>query len=306
MKLNELQKKILEIKDKKNAILLVHNYQIPEIQVIADHLGDSLELCKVAQKMKDSSLIIFCGVDFMAETTKILNPEKTVILPSEKARCPMAAMLPMKKLLEAKKRHPGVPVVLYINTLAEAKAETTMICTSANAEKIVKNLKVGQVIFGPDKNLGYYVRKKVPDVELIIVPDDGHCNVHRFIGNGDEAMILKERYLGAEVWAHPECEPEFQDRADYVLSTGGMVHRARKSEAKVVIVGTEIGLINRIRRENPDKTFLPAKEYAECPSMKRITLENLYLALMNESPIVEVPEGIANKARLSIERMLGQ
>jgi len=303
MELNELQRRVLRLKEEKNAVLLVHNYQVPEIQVIADHLGDSLELCIEAQKT-DADMIVFCGVDFMAETAAVLNPGKKVVIPSQKARCPMAAMLPMSRLLEAKRRHPGAPVVLYVNTLAEAKAEATVTCTSANADRIVRKLNADKVIFGPDRNLAYFVSKRVPGVEIIPVPDDGYCNVHRFIGNGDEAMELKRRHPGSEVWAHPECEPAFQDRADYVLSTGGMVKRAHESSAEVFIVGTEVGLIDRLARENPGKTFLPVKRFAECGAMKRITLENLYAALVNEEPVVTVPEGIASRARQAIERML--
>jgi len=304
MGLNELQRRVLRLKEEKNALLLVHNYQVPEIQVLADRLGDSLELCREAQKVADADMIVFCGVDFMAETAAVLNPGKRVVIPSLKARCPMAAMLTVEKVLEAKALHPGAPVVLYVNTLAEAKAEATVTCTSANADRIIRKLGAERVIFGPDRNLAYFVSRRVPDVEIIPVPEDGYCNVHRFIGDGAEAMELKRKHPGAEVWAHPECEPEFQERADYVLSTGGMVKRARITDAKVIIVGTEEGLIARLQRENPDKQFLPAKQYAECGAMKRITLENLYGALINEEPVVEVPEGIANRARVAIERML--
>jgi quinolinate synthase len=302
--MNELQEKILKIKHEKNALLLVHNYQVSEIQEIADFLGDSLELCRKAQSAEDVDMIVFCGVDFMAETAKVLNPEKKVIIPSGKAICPMAGMLSMDVLLDAKKKYPEAPVVLYVNTLAEAKAEATVTCTSANADKIVKKLGSKQVIFGPDKNLGYFVQKRVPEVELIYVPEDGHCRVHRFFGAGEDAMELKKEYPNAEVWAHPECEPEFQEKADYVLSTGGMVKRAKETDAKIIIVGTEEGLTERIQRENPDKKFIPAKKYAICGAMKRITLENLYFALVNEEPVVEVPEGIADRARVAIERML--
>ena len=213
-------------------------------------------------------------------------------------------MLPMEKLLEAKRQHPRTPVVLYVNTLAEAKAEATVTCTSANADRIVRGLDAPKVIFGPDVNLAYYVSKRVPDVELVVVPEDGHCRVHRFFGSGEEAMRLKEAHPGSEVWAHPECEPEFQDRADHVLSTGGMVRRARVTPAETVIVGTETGLIHRLKRENPGKTFLPAKKYAECTAMKRIDLENLHRALVEEGPVVEVPPGIARRARVAIQRML--
>jgi quinolinate synthase len=302
--MKELQKKILDIKNEKNILLLVHNYQVPEIQEIADFLGDSLELCRRAQKADDADIIVFCGVDFMAETAKVLNPNKKVVIPSGKAVCPMAGMLSLNILKETKKRYPEAPVVLYVNTLAEAKAEATVTCTSANADKIVKQLGAKQVIFGPDINLGYFVQKRVPSVELILVPEDGHCFVHRFIGKGEEALELKKQYPGSEVWAHPECEPEFQDRADYVLSTGGMVKRARLTDTKTIIIGTEQGLIERIRRENPDKKFLPARKYMVCSAMKKITLENLYNAMVNEEPIVEVPPHIADRAKAAIEQMI--
>ena len=304
MSLNNLQQRILEVKKQKNALLLVHNYQIPEIQVIADVLGDSLELCRKAQEAEDADMIVFCGVDFMAETAKVLNPDKKVVIPSSKAVCPMAGMLSMDVLREAKAKYPDAPVVLYVNTLAEAKAEATVTCTSANADKIVRQLGAEQVIFGPDKNLGYFVKKRLPDVELIYVPEDGHCRVHRFIGNGEEAMELKVQHPGSEVWVHPECEPEFQEKADYVLSTGGMVRRANETAAGVIIVGTEEGLIDRLQREHPEKKFLPAKKYSVCAAMKRITLENLYVAMADEEVEVHVPDEIAKKAAVAIERML--
>jgi quinolinate synthase len=302
--LSDLQRSILELKEEKKAVLLVHNYQVPEIQEIADYLGDSLQLCRQAQRVEDAELIVFCGVDFMAETAAILNPDKKVIIPSQEACCPMAAMLPLSRLREAKERHPEAPVVLYVNTLAEAKAEATVVCTSSNADKIVAKLGAAEVIFGPDRNLAYYVERRVPDVGLVVVPDDGYCSVHRLMGSGDEAMKLKRRHPGAEVWAHPECEPEFQDRADYVLSTGGMTRRAVESDATVFIVGTEQGLIDRLRREHPHKTFLPAKKHAECVVMKRIDLDGLYEALIKERHVVTVPRDTADKAREAIERML--
>lgn len=304
MSLNNLQQRILEVKKQKNALLLVHNYQVSEIQEIADVLGDSLELCRKAQEAEDADMIVFCGVDFMAETAKVLNPDKKVVIPSRKAVCPMAGLLSMDMLREAKAKYPDAPVVLYVNTLAQAKAEATVTCTSANADKIVRQLGAKQVIFGPDKNLGYFVQKRLPDVELTYVPEDGHCRVHRFIGKGEEAMELKKRHPGSEVWAHPECEPEFQDKADYVLSTGGMVRRANETDTEVIIVGTEEGLIDRLQREHPEKKFLPAKKHSVCGAMKRITLDNLYVAMVDEEVEVHVPDEIAKKATVAIERML--
>ncbi len=294
----------MELKEEKNALLLAHNYQITEIQEIADFVGDSLELCQRAQNVRDRKLIVFCGVDFMAETASILNPHKKVVIPSAEAICPMAAMLPFKVLKDMKEEYPGSPVILYLNTLAEVKAEADVICTSANAAEIVAQLEGDTVLFGPDANLAWYVSQKVPEKTLVPVPDYGHCRVHRFLGDGSEAMELKKKFPNAELLVHPECEPEFQKKADLVLSTGGIYRRCKESPAKVFIIGTEVGMVDRLRREIPGKTFLPAKEYSECASMKKITLANTYEALDNEAPVVRVPPYIAERARIPIQRML--
>lgn len=294
----------MELKEEKNALLLAHNYQTIEIQEIADFVGDSLELCRRAQGVKDKELIVFAGVDFMAETASILNPQKKVVIPSAKAICPMAAMLPLKVLKNTMKEYPGDPLVLYVNTLAEVKAEAYVTCTSANAAEIVAQLEGDTILFGPDVNLAWYVSQKVPQKTLVPVPDYGHCRVHRFLGDGSEAMELKKQYPDAELLVHPECEPAFQKKADFVLSTGGIYRRCKESSAKVFIIGTEVGMVERLRREIPGKTFLPAKKYSECASMKRITLENTYEALQNEAPVVRVPEEIAARARIPIQRML--
>jgi quinolinate synthase len=238
VELTELQRKIVELKEEKNALLLAHNYQIVEIQEIADFVGDSLELCQRAQTALESELIVFCGVDFMAETASILNPQKKVVIPSAKAKCPMAAMLPLKVLRGMKEAYPGAPVVLYVNTLAEAKAEADITCTSANAAEIVAQVEGETVLFGPDVNLAWYVSQKVPGKTVVPVPDNGHCYVHRFLGDGSEAMELKKKYPDAELLVHPECEPEFQKKADYVLSTGGIYRRCKESPAEVFIIGT--------------------------------------------------------------------
>ena len=302
--LSQLQRKIIELKEEKNALLIAHNYQVNEIQVIADFLGDSLELCRRAQGVEDRELIVFCGVDFMAETASVLNPDKKVVLPSASARCPMAAMLPVGVLREAKEAHPDAAVVLYVNTLAEAKAEADVVCTSANAAEIIAQLEEDTVLFGPDRNLAWYAAQRNPGKRVIPVPAHGHCNVHRLFGDGSEALKLKEKYPDAELLVHPECEPEFQMRADRVLSTGGMYRRARDSDVETFIIATEVGLVERMRRDFPVKTFIPAMKYAECPAMKRITLENTYEALLREEPVVKVPEEIADRARVPIERML--
>jgi len=299
----ELQTEIRKLRKEKNAVLLVHNYQVPEIQEIADFIGDSLELCRKAQNV-EADIIVFCGVDFMAETASILNPEKKVLLPNINARCPMAAQLPINILREIKGAHPDDPVVLYVNTLAEAKAECDVICTSSNAAQIVEKLGTKEIIFGPDRNLGYYVRKRVRGVKLIPAPDNGYCNTHRLFGKGEKAMELKKSYPEAELLVHPECEPEFQDKANYVLSTGGMYKRCKESPAKTFIIATEIGMIDRLRREIPGKNFIPAEPNAECPTMKRITLQNTYEALRDGKPVVKVPEGLRIRALRPIQRML--
>ncbi len=300
----ELQRDIVKLKEERDAILLAHNYQIIEIQEIADFIGDSLELCRKAQGTEKRDLIVFCGVDFMAEMASILNPEKKVVIPTQSARCPMAAMLPMGVLRGAKEAHPEAATVVYVNTLAEAKAEADVTCTSANTAEIIAQLEEETVLFGPDRNLAWFASRRVPEKTIIPIPEHGHCYVHRFFGEGSEAMELKRRYPDAELLVHPECEPEFQLKADHILSTGGMYRRCVESDAKVFIIGTEVGLVDRLRREIPGKTFLPAKEHAECSAMKRITLENTLKAIQEEAPIVKVPDEIARKARTPIERML--
>jgi quinolinate synthase len=301
---SELQRKIVELKEEKNALLIVHNYQIPEIQEIGDFIGDSLQLSRRAQEAGDVDLIVFCGVDFMAETASILNQDKKIILPSARARCPMAAMLPVGVLRAAKEGHPGAPVVLYVNTYAEVKAEADFMCTSSNAAEIISKIDAETILFGPDRNLVWYAAQRNPGKTLIPVPADGFCNVHRFFGEGAEAIKMKEKYPEAELLVHPECEPEFQMRADYVLSTGGMYKRCQESDAEIFIIGTEVGLVDRLRREIPGKTFLPALEHNECSAMKQITLENTYQALLDEEPVVRVPPEIAERAKAPIMRML--
>lgn len=300
--LNRLQKKVLQLKERENAVMLVHNYQVSEIQEIADFIGDSLQLSIKAAEVENMNYIVFCGVDFMAETASILNPNKRVILPAIEARCPMAAMLTAEKVIEARGQHPDALVVLYVNTLAEAKAEADVMCTSANAAQVVGKLNADKILFGPDKNLAWYVQSKIPDKEIIPIPPHGHCYVHTMFGA--ETIIKKEQYPKAELMVHPECDPEIQKAADFVGSTGQMYRHAQESHCKEFIVATETGLIERMRREIPHKTFVCANEEAKCKQMKSITLEKVFLSLKNKSPIVKVPERIAVKARKAMERMM--
>ena len=301
MDTEELTQKIMELKRKTNAILLAHNYQRPEIQLAADFVGDSLELARASMGV-EADTIVFAGVDFMAETAAMLNPEKTVLIPDLKARCPMAAQLPARAVREARKRYPGAAVVLYVNTLAEAKAESDVACTSANSPQIVNALDEDTVLFGPDRNLAWFVQQR-SNKRVIPIPADGYCYVHKMFSPADVAL-LKSRYPDAEVLAHPECDPEVQQLATHICSTSQMLVRAKASPAKRFIIATETGLIERLRRENPTKEFIPALGTAICTQMKEHTLEKVYLSLRDRKHVVKVPEPVAERARVTIERML--
>lgn len=301
--LNTLQKKIIELKKDKNAIILAHNYQTGDIQEIADFIGDSLELCVKASHIKDADLVVFCGVDFMAETAAILNPNKRIVLPDKNAECPMAHMLTREELITYKNRYPDAAVVLYVNTLAEAKAEADILCTSANAVKIVESLDEKRILFGPDMNLAWYVSHQVEGKEIIPAPETGHCYVHKMFNLAD-LYFLRENHPDADILVHPECDPEVQEYADYILSTGGMIKHVSESPKNTFIIGTEVDLITRLKREFPDKTIIPALDEAICENMKLHTLEKVKNALENEEFVVKVQEDIAEKAKTAIDRML--
>lgn len=301
MKPQELREAILKLKAERDAIILAHNYQRQEVQLLADFIGDSLELARASTKVR-AKLVLFAGVDFMAETAAMLNPDKTVIIPDPEARCPMAAQLPAELVREAKQKHPDAAVVLYINTLAEARAEADVTCTSANAPQIVNALDEEKILFGPDRNLAWFVQRR-SDKQIIPLPDRGYCYVHRMFSPAD-IMLLKERYPDAEILVHPECDPEVQEIATHICSTSQMLVRARASPAKRFIIATEIGLVERLRREFPGKEFIPALDTAVCEQMKRHNLEKLYLALRDTEHVVRVPPEIAAKARAATERML--
>lgn len=299
---NHLQKEIIKLKKEKNAIILAHNYQTADIQEIADFIGDSLELCVKASQIKESDLVVFCGVDFMAETAAILNPDKKIVIPDREAECPMAHMLPAEYLRQAKEKYPQAAVVLYVNTLAEAKAEADILCTSSNAVAVVESLKENLILFGPDINLAWYVSQQV-DKEIIPIPEGGHCYVHKMFHEGD-LYILREKYPDAEILVHPECDPEVQEAADEVLSTGGMIRHVAHSPKETFIIGTEVDMITRLRRENPDKNIIPLLSEAICENMKLHTLEKVKNSLINEEFVVEVDAEIARKARKAVEKML--
>ena len=300
--MNHEQEEILKLKKEKNAIILAHNYQTQEIQEIADFLGDSLELCIKASQIEDADLVIFCGVDFMAETAAILNPSKKILIPDTRAECPMAHMLPAEEVRKYKKRYPQASVVLYVNTLAEAKAEADILCTSANAVQVVESLDTNQVLFGPDMNLARHVQKRT-DKEIIPIPEVGYCYVHKMFNTAD-ITFSRENYPDAEVLVHPECDYEVQEMADHILSTGGMIRQVADSKSKSFLIATEVDMVTRLRRENPDKLIYPLLDEAICETMKMHTLEKVKSSLMEEKFRVEVPEEIADKARSAVEKML--
>lgn len=291
---------ILKLKKQKNAIILAHNYQIEEIQEIADFIGDSLELSRTASQVH-CDVIVFCGVHFMAETAAILNPDKTVLLPEIEAGCPMADEVDVKKLKKWIKKYPDALVVSYVNTTAEVKALSYACCTSANAPQVVKAIPSNSVIFVPDKNLAQWVKKNVP--EKNIIPWQGFCPVHHMIKKED-VIRAKKAHPEAMVIVHPECPPEVIDLADHVASTSGMVRFAKSSSAKEFIIGTEVGLLYRLKKENPDKIFYPLKKTMICPSMKITTLESVLSALKENKYVVKVPEDIRLKAKEAVDRML--
>lgn len=300
MQNSSLVEKILKLKEKRKAIILVHNYQPPEVQDIADFLGDSLELSRKAAQT-DAEVIVFCGVHFMAETASILCPDKTVLMPDINAGCPMANMVDSIKLRGLKEKHPSALVLSYVNTTAEVKAESDICCTSANAIKVVQSLDSGQeILFVPDKYLGQYVTNQTGRKMIYW---DGYCPVHLKI-LPEHILNLKKKYPQAEVMTHPECTMEVIKLADKVLSTSGMCRYAKESKAKEIIVGTEMGLIYRLQKENPDKKFYPASELAICPNMKLGGLEKILWTLEDIKNEVKVPKEIQTKAILSVNKML--
>ncbi|RLF48121.1 MAG: quinolinate synthase [Thermoplasmata archaeon] len=290
-------KKLEKLKKERNAIILAHNYQRPEIQDIADFVGDSLALAMKA-KQTDADVIVFCGVDFMAESAKIINPDKIVLFPDEKAKCPMAAMVDAESLIKLKEKY-DYDVVSYINTTAAVKAVSDICCTSANAVKVVQSRPDG-VIFVPDENLGNYVMRFVKDKDIILWP--GFCPTHMGISLKD-IMKLKEEHPQAEILAHPECTPDVIDIADKVASTEGMVRYAMESDSREFIVATERELCYRMKKEMPDKEFYPVKN-AVCPTMKKITLEKVIKSLEEMKPQIKLSEEIMEKAKKPLEKML--
>ena len=292
--------KIERLKKSRNAVFLAHNYELGEIQDIADFVGDCLEMCQEAAKTK-ADVIVCCGVQFIAETMAILRPDKTVLLPDVNADCPMANMITVSRLKELKKEHPGAIVVAYIKSPAAVKAEADICVATENAARIIEKLPADkEIIFVPDQYLGNYVSTQTGR-DMILWP--GYCNTHLRIQPRDITR-LKSQYPQAKVVVHPECRPEVLAVADAVLTTSGIVRFARETEATEIIVGTEIGILHRLRKENPDKKFFAASDDAVCHRMKMIRLETILWSLENLTYPVKVPERIARKARPPIEKML--
>ena len=292
--------KISELKKKHNAVILAHNYQRGEIQDVADFVGDSLGLSQQAART-DADLIVFCGVHFMAETAALLSPDKTVIMPDEHAGCPMASMITARELREKKKLYPNIRVVCYVNTTAAVKAESDICCTSSNAVKIVSSIPEDEeILFIPDKSLGAYVSSCL-DREMIYW--EGYCPTHHRI-LAEQIAKMKSEHPEAEVVVHPECTPDVIALADHVASTTGILNYAKSSNSKEFVIGTEIGILHRMKKENPDKTFMPVTPLSDCPNMKLNTLEKLLWSLEDIQFVVTVPEEIAIEARKAIQRML--
>lgn len=318
-----LRDEILKLKEQRRAVIIAHNYQREEVQDLADFTGDSLELSRTAQAV-DCDVIVFCGVNFMAESASILSPEKTVLLPRIDAVCPMADMVrpssprtllktfpgyvtqptllyPMEySLADIRKDYPGAPIVAYVNTSAEVKAASDICCTSANVIKVIESLEADTIICVPDKNLSQWAAR---NTDKKIIAWDGFCHVHDRVTRMD-AQNAKQQHPKALFMAHPECRPEVLDEADHVTSTSGMLRYATASSAKEFIVGTEVALMYRLGKENPEKVFHPLRGDMVCPNMKKTSLSSIRDALTNLQPIVKVPEEIRVPAKEALDKML--
>ena len=296
----ELIAEIEKLKKERKAVILAHNYTLAEVQDIADYTGDSLELARKAVDV-DAEVIVFCGVYFMAETAAILNPAKTVLIPDPSAGCAMADMITGAELRALKARHPGAISVCYVNSTAEVKAECDISVTSGNAAKVMATIgRDKEILFVPDRHLGSYI-SGMEGRDYVLW--QGHCPIHNAL-LPERIREMRAKYPGAPVLVHPECPKAVRDLADECLSTGGMCAWALKSDAKVILVGTETGILHRLRKESPDKTFIPISDDLVCADMKKITLEKIAESLRNMTSIVKVPEEISTRAKRAIDAML--
>lgn len=298
-----LKEKVLELKRKRNAVIVAHNYQLPEIQDCADYLGDSLGMARYAQK-SDAQVIVICGVHFMAESAAILNPEKTVLIPDLEAGCSLAECITAAQLSEWKSEHPGAVVVAYVNTTAAVKAISDICCTSSNALKVVQSVpEEKEILFIPDMYLGQWVRMREPKRKIHLW--NGSCHTHVRI-RPEPIMDLKKKHPKAEFLMHPECGclTASMGMADHILSTDGIIKRAKESGSTEFIIATETGILHRLKKENPQKTFYPAAEEASCEFMKKITLEKTLWSLEDMQYRVSVPKETADRARKALEKMM--
>lgn len=295
-----LREKVLRLKKERNAYIVAHNYQNYEVQEVADILGDSLALSK-ATIGTGYDVIVFCGVDFMAESAKILNPEKTVLLPVREADCPMALMVTAERLRAARLEHPDAAVVCYVNSSAEVKAESDIACTSANAIQIVKSLPQKKILFVPDKNLGHYVQRFCPEKEIILWR--GFCTTHIRV-TAQDVLDAKKRHPGSKFIAHPECPPDVIDLADHVCSTSGFSPYIAKSDADTFVIGTEVGMIFKLKKDHPSKRFIMPTEQFVCQTMKMTTLGWVAHALETMEYKIEIPEDVRVRAERTLRRMM--
>jgi len=297
----EIIQKIQDLKKKRKAVILAHNYQIPEVQDIADFTGDSLELSKKAHNT-EAKVIVFCGVSFMAETASVLSPDKKVIIPDNRAGCTLADMITVDKLKDIKSKHPDAVVISYVNTTAEVKAESDICCTSSNSVQVVNSIpKDKEIIFVPDKNLCKFTQDQTGRK---LICWRGWCSTPHTNISAEDIKKSKQDHPDAKVMVHPECNPEVINLADEVVSTSGMLRFAKRSKADEFIIGTEIGILHSLKKANPEKKFYPANDKAICPTMKLITLKKVHRALKDLIYIVKVEESIREKAKKAIDRML--
>lgn len=292
--------RIKKLKQERNAMIVAHMYQNDEVQAVADIVGDSFALSKYCATRPEST-IVFCGVDFMAESAKILSPEKTVLTPVANAGCPMADMITAEQLIDFKKQYPEYAVAMYINSSAAVKAESDVIVTSSNALKVIRGMKEKNIIFGPDKNLGAFIARQCPEKNFIFW--NGYCPTHHLIKKED-VIKSKETYPNAKLLVHPECSPEVTAMADYAGSTKGIIDFATDSEYSEFIIGTEIGVMYQLKKNNPQKKFYTMSEELVCPNMKKTTLEDVLNCLEKGEHEVFVPENIAERAKKALDRMM--
>ena len=291
---------INELKLKRKAVVVAHNYQIDEVQEVADIVGDSFALSRYCADC-DAEVIVFCGVHFMAESAKILSPSKTVLLPEIDAGCPMADMVTAEALREEKKKYPGAVVVCYINSSAEVKAECDICCTSSNAVSVIKSIKEKDILFVPDQNLGGYISQLVPDKNIILWK--GYCITHHRIKD-EEVRKIKELHPDAQMLIHPECAADVLKYADFVGSTKQIIDYASKSEHKKFIIGTEMGILYALKKNNPEKTFYLMSKGLICPNMKKTNLNSIYNALLKMEHNITLDEEVRIRAKKSLDRML--